>query len=70
MPFDITAPPKTRAVPADRTAGNAKLLSGIGLIGLSDLEPIILAALATEEPLLLIGTHGTGKSLLLTRIPG
>jgi ABC-type uncharacterized transport system YnjBCD ATPase subunit len=24
--------------------------------------------LATEEPLLLIGPHGTGKSLLLTRI--
>ena len=44
------------------------LLSGIGLFGLSQLEPVIVAALATEEPLLLIGPHGTGKSLLLTRI--
>ncbi|MDA1327187.1 MAG: MoxR family ATPase, partial [Proteobacteria bacterium] len=70
MPFDNTPPPKTRAAHVDRTAGNGKLLHRIGLIGLSDLEPIILAALATEEPLLLIGTHGTGKSLLLTRIAG
>ncbi len=59
---------KSRAASVDHTAGNGKLLYGIGLIGLSDLEPIILAALATEEPLLLIGSHGTGKSLLLTRI--
>ncbi|MFP6733591.1 MAG: MoxR family ATPase, partial [Rhodospirillales bacterium] len=44
------------------------LLSSIGLFGLLDLEPIILAALVTEAPLLLIGPHGTGKSLLLTRI--
>lgn len=59
---------KSRAASVDHTAGNGKLLYGIGLIGLSDLEPIILAALATEVPLLLIGSHGTGKSLLLTRI--
>ncbi len=44
------------------------LLSGIGLFGLSQLEPVIVVALAIEEPLLLIGPHGTGKSLLLTRI--
>jgi MoxR-like ATPase len=47
---------------------SGSFLSGIGLIGLVDLEPVILAALATEEPLLLIGPHGTGKSLLLTQI--
>ena len=29
---------------------------------------MLVAALATEEPLLLIGAHGTAKSLLLTRI--
>ncbi len=49
-----------------RQTGN--LLARLGLFGLDRLEPIILAALATEEPLLLIGAHGTGKSLLLTRV--
>ena len=44
------------------------LLQGLGLIGLSSIEAPVLAALATEEPLLLIGPHGTAKSLMLTRI--
>jgi MoxR-like ATPase len=48
--------------------GSSTFLSRMGLFGLARLEPVILAALVTEEPLLLIGTHGTGKSLLLTRI--
>ncbi len=42
--------------------------SRLGLQGLNHLAPVLLAALATEEPLLLIGPHGTAKSLLLTRI--
>ncbi len=44
------------------------ILARLGLYGLGSLEPVILAALATEEPLLLIGAHGTGKTLLLTRV--
>ena len=44
------------------------IFSCLGLYGLSAIEPVVLAALTTEEPLLLIGPHGTGKSLLLTRI--
>jgi len=44
------------------------IFSGLGLYGLGTIEPVVLAALTTEEPLLLIGPHGTGKSLLLTRI--
>ena len=40
----------------------------LGLQGLDELAPVLIAALATEEPLLLIGPHGTAKSLLLTRI--
>ena len=40
----------------------------LGLQGLDGIAPVLLAALATEEPLLLIGPHGTAKSLLLTRI--
>ena len=40
----------------------------LGLQGLEGIAPVLLAALATEEPLLLIGPHGTAKSLLLTRV--
>ncbi len=43
-------------------------LERLGLIGLSSIEPPLLAALVTGSPLLLIGAHGTAKSLLLTRI--
>jgi len=43
-------------------------LQRLGIVGLSAIEAPILAALATESPLLLIGPHGTAKSLLLTRI--
>ena len=43
-------------------------LERLGLIGFSALEAPLLAALATGSPLLLIGSHGTAKSLLLTRI--
>ncbi len=40
----------------------------LGLQGLEGIAPVLIAALATEEPLLLIGPHGTAKSLLLTRV--
>src|ERR1035437_6665324 len=40
----------------------------LGLQGLEGIAPVLVAALATEEPLLLIGPHGTAKSLLLTRV--
>lgn len=40
----------------------------LGLQGFQGIAPVLVAALATEEPLLLIGPHGTAKSLLLTRV--
>lgn len=43
-------------------------LTRLGIIGFSRIEAPVLAALATKSPLLLIGPHGTAKSLLLTRI--
>lgn len=43
-------------------------LERLGLIGLACIEAPVLAALVTEMPLLLIGAHGTAKSLLLTRV--
>ncbi len=46
----------------------AGFLRRLGLIGFDALEPVVLAALVTETPLLIIGKHGTAKSLLLCRL--
>ena len=43
-------------------------LASLGIIGAKPIEPVVLAALITAEPLLLIGPHGTGKSFLLNRV--
>ena len=43
-------------------------LERLGLIGFSSIEAPLLAALVTGSPLLLIGAHGTAKTLLLTRV--
>lgn len=40
----------------------------LSLQGIKGIAPILLAALATEEPLLLIGSHGTAKKLLLPSV--
>ena len=40
----------------------------LGLYGWKNLEPIVLAALSTEMPMLLIGKHGSAKSFILERI--
>jgi MoxR-like ATPase len=44
------------------------LIARLGLVGMASLEPAVLASLATRCPLLLIGAHGSGKSLLLERL--
>ncbi len=49
-------------------ATHRTVLRSLGIVGYDHLEPVILAALATQTPLLLIGAHGTAKSLLLTRL--
>lgn len=49
---------------------HGSVLDALGIYGLSEIEPVILAALAGETPLLLIGEHGSGKSLLLERLAG
>jgi MoxR-like ATPase len=43
-------------------------LRELGIVGYDQVEPVVLAALATETPLLLIGAHGTAKSMLLARL--
>lgn len=44
------------------------LTQPLGLEGWTALEPVLLAALASEEPLLLVGPHGSAKSFLLERL--
>lgn len=51
-----------------RKAAARKFLRALRLYGMSHLDPVILAALADEQPLLLIGAHGTAKSALLNRV--
>jgi MoxR-like ATPase len=51
-----------------RQTPSIKLLRGLRLFGLGHLDRIILAALADQRPLLLIGAHGTAKSALLNRL--
>jgi MoxR-like ATPase len=73
--------PRTKPVPADpagafttRSAADPplrtsrSLLRPLGIVGYDDLEPALLAALATGEPLLLLSEHGAAKTLLLLRI--
>ncbi len=45
-----------------------RFLRELGIIGVDRLDAVILAALATKAPILLIGAHGTAKSLLLARL--
>lgn len=40
----------------------------LGLFGWDRLEPLVLAALVAESPMLLIGSHGSAKSFLLERL--
>ena len=53
--------------PAAEPAGN-RILERLGIVGMESVEPVILASLIQQDPLLLIGPHGTGKSYLLNRM--
>jgi MoxR-like ATPase len=67
-----SAPAANSAAPSAESSAPvstpALLTRPLGLLGWDKLEPVLLAALATAEPLLLIGRHGTAKSFLLERL--
>lgn len=44
------------------------MLESLGVYGFSHIEPVILTALVTEDPLLIIGPSGTGKTYLLNSL--
>ena len=74
MVSQVSSPKRSKSADssAEHTAGTQNVLAdplaGLGLYGLSRIAPVILGALVTAEPLLLIGPHGTAKTLMLTRI--
>lgn len=45
-----------------------RYLRNLGAYGFRAVEPVLLAALVTEDPILLIGKSGTGKTFLLNSI--
>ncbi len=53
---------------AERLPEPPGVLAGLGLQGWERVEHAVLASLVSEDPLLLIGLHGTGKSMLLERL--
>ena len=61
-------PARAGADAAIAPAPRPGLIARLGLVGLEALEPVVLASLATGSPLLLIGPHGSAKSLLLERL--
>ena len=73
-----TAAPRTKKTSRPTTPRSAAatiaaqlpddVFTRLGLHGLAPVAPVLIAALVTEEPLLLIGPHGTAKTLLLTRM--
>jgi MoxR-like ATPase len=54
--------------PARAGSRKVHLTRSLDVHGWSHLDPVLLASLASESPLLLVGPHGTAKSLLVERI--
>ncbi len=50
------------------SVNQTSITESLKIYGWKHLDAVILAALATESPLLLIGPHGTAKTLLVERI--
>lgn len=46
------------------------ITNALGVRGWAHLDAVLLASLAMQSPLLLVGPHGTAKSLLIERIAG
>src|SRR4051812_23896564 len=53
---------------SDRSPSPGGRLAALGAYGFEAQEPVILAALASGDPILLIGRSGTGKTFLLNSI--
>ena len=65
---DIAVAEPSPRIPRASAPPQRGILRQLGIIGFDAVEPVVLAALALETPLLLIGPHGTAKSMLLSRL--
>jgi len=57
-----------KALKRNNMNGPSPYLPALNVFGFDKVEPAILAALVTEDPLLLIGRSGTGKTFLLNSL--
>lgn len=65
---EISDPSEEDLQLTDNTREAISITSVLGVRGWAHLDAVLLAALATEAPLLLVGPHGTAKSLLVERM--
>ena len=63
-----TVRPRARARRAAAQPAAQFHLSELGVYGFDRHETVILASLVTEDPLLLVGRSGTGKTFLLNTL--
>jgi len=70
MPAPASRKARARGRSSSARKRGAGFLERLGLVGYGALEPVVLAALALEAPVLLVGPHGTAKSLLVERLAG
>jgi MoxR-like ATPase len=59
---------QTSTVPTVRFRMTESLIRPLRVFGFDAIEPLILAALVSEDPILLIGQAGTGKTFLLNSV--
>jgi len=64
------AAPTERHLPSAATEAATALTEMLGVHGWRHLDAVLLASLALEAPLLLVGAHGTAKSLVAERVAG
>lgn len=56
------------SVAKEKSNKGSGILEKLGIFGMSEIEDMILAGLVTGDPVLLVGTHGTAKTLLCSRL--
>lgn len=61
-------PARKRAARKKKAAAQPGYLTRLGAYGFEKQETVLLAALVTEDPILLIGQSGTGKTFLLNTL--
>jgi MoxR-like ATPase len=67
-PTEFTASRSVIEVKAPMNNITTTYLPALGVYGFDRYEPVILAALVSEDPMLLIGRSGTGKTFLLNSL--